>query len=194
MLSFTLSHIHDVIRVLWPKVTSSADTKGIEVAFKPGYEIPVVYIDNKRISQVVMSLATNAVKFTERGGRIEISTRRSPEGVVVQVTDTGTGIPEEQLASIFDTFRQLDGSSTRRAGGLGIGLAIAKHIIELHGGKIWVESKQGVGSTFCFMIPVETDEVTRHSNEGGDALMRMVPANVTSVDAWIDSQLGDTGS
>jgi PAS domain S-box-containing protein len=194
MLSFTLSHIHDVIRVLWPKVTSSADTKGIEVAFKPGYEIPVVYIDNKRISQVVMSLATNAVKFTERGGKIEISTRRSPEGVVVQVTDTGAGIPEEQLASIFDTFRQLDGSSTRRAGGLGIGLAIAKHIIELHGGKIWVESKQGVGSTFCFMIPVETDEVTRHSNEGGDALMRMVPANVTSVDAWIDSQLGDTGS
>ena len=194
MLSFTLSHIHDVIRVLWPKVTSSADSKGIEVLFKPGYEIPVVYIDNKRISQVVMSLATNAVKFTERGGKIEISTRRSPEGVVVQVTDTGAGIPEAQLASIFDTFRQLDGSSTRRAGGLGIGLAIAKHIIELHGGKIWVESKQGVGSTFCFMIPVETDEVTRHSNEGGDALMRMVPANVTSVDAWIDSQLGDTGS
>jgi len=194
MLSFTLSHIHDVIRVLWPKVASASETKGIEVAFKPGYEIPVVYIDNKRISQVVMSLATNAVKFTERGGKIEISTRRSPDGVVVQVSDTGTGIPEEQIANIFDTFRQLDGSSTRRAGGLGIGLAIAKHIIELHGGKIWVESKQGVGSTFCFMIPVETDEVTRHSNEGGDALMRMVPANVTSVDAWIDSQLGDTGS
>src|SRR5690349_2294595 len=130
MLSFTLSHIHDVIRVLWPKVASASETKGIEVAFKPGYEIPVVYIDNKRISQVVMSLATNAVKFTERGGKIEISTRRSPDGVVVQVSDTGTGIPEEQIANIFDTFRQLDGSSTRRAGGLGIGLAIAKHIIE----------------------------------------------------------------
>ena len=79
MLSFTLSHIHDVIRVLWTKVASAAETKGIEVAFKPGYEIPVVYIDNKRISQVVMSLATNAVKFTERGGRIDVSTRRSPE-------------------------------------------------------------------------------------------------------------------
>ena len=194
MLSFTLSHIHDVVRVLWPKVASAADAKGIEVTFKPGYEIPVVYIDNKRISQVVMSLVTNAVKFTERGGKVELSTRRSPEGVVVQVVDTGAGIPDEQIANIFDTFRQIDGSSTRQAGGLGIGLAIAKHIIELHGGKIWVESRQGVGSTFCFMIPVETDEVMRHSNENGDALTRMVPANVTSVDAWIDSHLGDTGS
>src|SRR5262249_32540011 len=130
MLSFTLSHIHDVIRVLWPKVATPGEAKGIEVSFKPGHEIPGGYIDNKGISKVVMSLATNAVKFTERGGKVEISTRRSPEGVVVQVTDTGAGIPEAQLANIFDTFRQLDGSSTRRVGGLGIGLAIAKHIIE----------------------------------------------------------------
>jgi PAS domain S-box-containing protein len=194
MLSFTLSHIHDVVRVVWPKVAAAAEAKGIEASFKPGYEVPVVYIDNKRISQVVMSLAQNAVKFTEKGGKIEIATRRSDNGVVVQITDTGAGIPDEQMANIFDTFRQLDGSSTRRVGGLGIGLAIAKHIIELHGGKIWVESKQGVGSTFCFMIPVETDEVLRHSGEGVDALTRMVPANVTSVDAWIDSQLGDTAS
>jgi signal transduction histidine kinase len=194
MLSFTLSHIHDVVRVLWPKLAAAAEAKGIEASFKPGYEIPVVYIDNKRISQVVMSLAQNAVKFTEKGGKIEVSTRRSDNGVVVQVTDTGAGIADEQIANIFDTFRQLDGSSTRRVGGLGIGLAIAKHIIELHGGKIWVESKAGVGSTFCFMIPVETDEVMRTSSDSGDALTRMVPANVTSVDAWIDSQMGDAGA
>jgi signal transduction histidine kinase len=195
MLSFTLSHIHDVIRVAWPKVIAAAEVKGIEVAFKPGYEIPVVYIDNKRISQVVMCLAQNAVKFTERGGKVEVSTRRSDEGVVIQVTDTGAGIPDEQIASVFDTFRQLDGSSTRRWGGLGIGLAIAKHIIELHGGRIWVESKAGVGSTFAFMIPVETDEVTRTSSfDNGEAFARMVPADVTSVDAWIDTQLGDAGS
>jgi PAS domain S-box-containing protein len=193
MLSFTLSHIHDVIRVLWPKVAGAAEQKGIEISFKPGYEIPVVYIDNKRISQVVMCLAQNAVKFTDKGGRVEVSTRRSGNGVVVQVTDTGTGIAEEQISSIFDTFRQLDGSSTRRVGGLGIGLAIAKHIIELHGGKIWVESKAGAGSTFAFMIPVETDEVMRSSPDV-DALARMVPPNVSSVDAWIDSQLGDAGT
>jgi PAS domain S-box-containing protein len=192
MLSLTLSHIHDVIRGLWPKVTATAEQKGIEISFKPGYEIPVVYIDNRRISQVVMCLAQNAVKFTEQGGRVEVSTRRDGGGVVVQVTDTGAGIPEDQIASVFDTFRQLDGSTTRRAGGLGIGLAIAKHIIELHGGKIWVESRQGAGSTFAFMIPVETEALMRSPAEGGDALARMMPANVTSLDSWIDSQLGDS--
>jgi PAS domain S-box-containing protein len=193
-LSFTLSHIHDVIRVLWPKVAAAAARKGIEISFRPGYEIPVVYIDNKRISQVVMSLVQNAVKFTEKGGRVEVSTRRGEGGVVVQVHDTGAGIPEEQLSTIFDTFRQLDGSSTRRQGGLGIGLAIAKHIIEMHGGRIWVESRAGTGSTFAFMIPVETDEVIRSSVESSDALAKMAPASVKSLDAWIDSQLGDTGS
>jgi PAS domain S-box-containing protein len=192
MLSLTLSHIHDVIRGLWPKVTATAEQKGIEISFKPGYEIPVVYIDNRRISQVVMCLAQNAVKFTEQGGRVEVSTRRDGGGVVVQVTDTGAGIPEDQIASVFDTFRQLDGSTTRRAGGLGIGLAIAKHIIELHGGKIWVESRQGAGSTFAFMIPVETEALMRSPAEGGDALARMMPANATSLDSWIDSQLGDS--
>jgi signal transduction histidine kinase len=176
-------------------VVAAAEQKGIEIAFKPGYEIPVVYIDNKRISQVVMCLAQNAVKFTEGGGRVELSTRRSDRGVVVQVTDTGAGIPEERIASIFDTFRQIDGSSTRRQGGLGIGLAIAKHIVELHGGKIWVESKHGSGSTFAFMIPVETEEMLRSSSsDSADALARAMPSNVQSMDAWIDAQMGDAGS
>ncbi|HET6350464.1 MAG TPA: ATP-binding protein [Candidatus Krumholzibacteria bacterium] len=182
MLSFTLSHIHDVIRVLWPKVSAAATQKGIDLSFKPGYEIPVVYIDNKRISQVLLSLAHNAVKFTDQGGKVEVSTRRSEEGVVVQVSDTGAGIPEDRVATIFDTFRQLDGSSTRRAGGLGIGLAIAKHIIELHGGKIWVESKAGVGSTFAFMIPVETDEVMRTPSDGAEPRTSTVPTSVAPMD------------
>jgi signal transduction histidine kinase len=114
---------------------------------------------------------------------------------VVQVTDTGAGIPDDRIGSIFDTFRQIDGSSTRRQGGLGIGLAIAKHIIELHGGRIWVESKQGAGSTFAFMIPVETEEMLRSSSsDSGDALARVMPSNVQSMDAWIDAQMGDAGA
>ncbi len=180
MLSFSLSHIHDVVRSLWPKVIEAAGEKRIEISFTPGYEIPVVYIDNRRITQVFLCLVQNAIKFTDTGGRVEVSTRRSDEGVVIQVQDTGAGISEEQIPHIFDTFRQLDGSSTRRWGGLGIGLAIARHIVELHGGKIWVESTRGEGSTFAFSIPIETEEVLRSSSETTPAIARAAPAP----DAW----------
>jgi signal transduction histidine kinase len=113
---------------------------------------------------------------------VEVSTLRSEEGVVIQVRDTGAGISEEQIPHIFDTFRQLDGSSTRRWGGLGIGLAIARHIVELHGGKIWVESKRGEGSTFAFSIPIETEEVLRTSSELTPAAARAAPA--PAPEAW----------
>jgi signal transduction histidine kinase len=89
---------------------------------------------------------------------------------VVRVADTGQGIPEDKLPRIFDTFRQLDGSSTRRWGGLGIGLAIAKHIVEMHGGRIWVESEAGRGSTFVFMVPAGTADIMRDRETGGDSL------------------------
>ncbi|MDH5628463.1 MAG: HAMP domain-containing histidine kinase, partial [Candidatus Krumholzibacteria bacterium] len=174
MLSFTLSHIHDVVRSLWPKILATAEEKGIQVTFQPGYDVPVVYIDNRRIGQVVMCLAQNAIKFTEAGGHVTLVTERTDEGVVVRVADTGQGIPEEKMPRIFDTFRQLDGSSTRRRGGLGIGLAIAKHIVELHGGKIWVESKSGAGSVFAFMVPVGTTDFLR-SHEEGSATMGTTP-------------------
>jgi PAS domain S-box-containing protein len=189
MLSLTLSHLHDVVRSLWPKVSAAADQKGLEVTFKPGYEIPVVYLDNRRIGQVVMCLAQNAIKFTDTGGRVEVSTRRTDEGVVVEVSDNGAGIPAEELPRVFDTFRQIDGSSTRRWGGLGIGLAIAKHIVEMHGGRIWAESREGAGSKFAFSIPVGTDGMTRPPTEGGEAISRLAPPNITSLDAWIDAEL-----
>jgi signal transduction histidine kinase len=85
---------------------------------------------------------------------------------------------------IFDTFRQLDGSSTRKWGGLGIGLAIARHIVELHGGRIWVESKRGKGSTFAFTIPIETDEVLRASTEILPTKARTLPS--TALDGWME--------
>jgi two-component system phosphate regulon sensor histidine kinase PhoR len=178
------------MRSLWPKVVEAAGQKRIEVAFTPGYEIPVVYIDNRRISQVLLCLVQNAIKFTDAGGRVDVTTKRSDHGVVVQVKDTGAGIAEEQIPNIFDTFRQLDGSSTRRWGGLGIGLAIARHIVELHGGRIWVESKRGEGSTFAFTIPIETDEALRTSLEPAQTTARAVPA--AALDAWIDGDPGET--
>jgi PAS domain S-box-containing protein len=186
MLSFSLSHIHDVVRSLWPKVSDAAGQKRIEAVFTPGYEIPVVYIDNRRISQVLLCLITNAIKFTDAGGRVEVSTRRTDHGVEVKVADTGAGIAEEQIPNLFDTFRQLDGSSTRRWGGLGIGLAIARHIVELHGGRIWVESKRGEGSIFAFTVPIETDEVVRTSSEAAPTSARALSADAPSLDGWME--------
>ncbi len=170
MLSFTLSHVHDVVRSLWPRIQAAAAEKGIEISFQPGYEVPVVYIDNRRIAQVIACLTQNAIKFTNPGGRVSIVTERDDDGVVVRVADTGQGIPEDKLPHIFDTFRQLDGSSTRRWGGLGIGLAIAKHIVEMHGGRIWAESEAGRGSTFAFVVPVGTTDILRDREAGTDGL------------------------
>ena len=121
------------------------------------------------------------------GGRVDISTRRTDVGVIVQVKDNGAGISEEQIPNLFDTFRQIDGSSTRRWGGLGIGLAIARHIVELHGGKISVESKRGQGSTFAFTIPIETDSVLRSSGELTPPIARVVPVvPAAALDAWME--------
>jgi len=157
-ISRSLSHIHDVIRAVWSRVEPLAAEKNIRLKLIQGYDLPVINVDNRRIVQVLMCLIHNAIKFTEDGGSVEVRTDRTDLGVAVEVEDTGTGIAADQLPKIFDAFRQLDGSSTRKWGGLGIGLAMAKHIVELHGGQLWVESEEGKGSLFTFVLPVDNDE------------------------------------
>jgi signal transduction histidine kinase len=158
MLNLSLSHIHDVIQSLWSRVDPIAAEKRINLSFEPGDDIPVIYLDNRRILQVLMCLVHNGIKFTDEGGSVTVRTKREQEGVKIEVKDTGTGIAAERLPEIFDAFRQLDGSSTRQWGGLGIGLAMTKHIVDLHGGRIWVDSEEGQGSLFTFVLPVDTEE------------------------------------
>jgi len=162
----SLSHIHDVVRSLWPRMEPFAEEKNIDLKFDPGDSIPVVDIDNRRILQVLMSLIHNAIKFTGEGGSVDVRTRRDERGVLITVQDNGSGISPDELPKIFDTFRQLDGSSTRRWGGLGIGLAMAKHIVEQHGGSIWAESQEGIGSKFFFVLPVESDDSLPQETDG----------------------------
>lgn len=154
----SLSHIHDVIRSVWPRVETMAVDKNIHLALESGYDIPVIDVDNRRILQVLFCLIHNAIKFTEPGGSVEVRTLHDASGVVVEVRDTGKGIAADEIPKIFDTFRQADGSSTRKWGGLGIGLAMAKHIVEQHGGRIWAESEEGNGSLFAFLLPVEIEQ------------------------------------
>ncbi len=115
-------------------------------------DLPRVPADEARMEQVLVNLIHNAIKFTPSGGRITVSARAEGDKLVVSVSDTGVGIPEDDLPRVFERFYKADRS--RAGGGTGLGLAIAKHVVEAHGGRIWVESVEGRGATFRFTIPL----------------------------------------
>ena len=112
--------------------------------------------DEQRIVQVLLNLLGNAIKFTDEG-EVGVEVTVSNETFLVSVFDTGPGLSEADQRMIFEEFQQADGSSTRKKGGTGLGLAIAKRIVEMHGGRIWVESTLGKGSTFYFTLPVRVE-------------------------------------
>ena len=116
-------------------------------------DLPTGEGDERRITQVLLNLVGNAIKFTE-SGEIAVDVAATDGAFQVAVADTGPGIALEDQRLVFEEFRQLDSSSTRTKGGTGLGLAISKRIVELHGGRIWVESEVGRGSTFRFTLPV----------------------------------------
>ncbi len=115
--------------------------------------------DREKIMLILNNLLTNAIKFTDARGRIMVSAERRNGEVQVHVADTGIGIPAREVGRIFDRFYQVEPHLTRTHGGLGLGLAIAKGMVELHGGKIWVESVEGLGSRFSFSVPVAGPQV-----------------------------------
>ena len=115
-------------------------------------DLPAVMVDGERIQQVVTNLVHNAIKFTPAGGHIGLRASQQAEQVVVEVADNGVGIPAGDLSRIFERFYKAD--RARSQGGTGLGLAIARHLVQAHGGQIWVKSKEGKGSTFCFTLPV----------------------------------------
>ena len=113
--------------------------------------------DERRLTQVLMNLVGNAIKFTD-AGKVGIRAKVEDGSFRVEVQDTGPGIAPADCERIFEEFQQVDTSSTRRKGGTGLGLAIARRIVELHGGRIWVESTPGQGATFCFTLPLRVGE------------------------------------
>ena len=116
-----------------------------------------IFADRTRLRQVMINLINNSIKFTEKG-RITIhASRQGTENVLIRVKDTGVGIPSDKLEAIFQEFAQVDTSSTRKAGGTGLGLPISRRLIELHGGRLWAESSgvSGEGSTFYVELPIE---------------------------------------
>jgi signal transduction histidine kinase len=141
--------------------------KDIELIEEVEENLPTVYADRVRIRQVILNLMSNAVKFTEEGSitlRVKRITeevrldgqRRTMPFILCSVTDTGMGVAEKDIPIVFEEFRQLDGSTARQAEGTGLGLPISKRLVEMHGGRLWAESKVGVGSTFSFTLPASS--------------------------------------
>jgi signal transduction histidine kinase len=140
---------------------SLAAEKGLTLTVLPlPPSLPVAYGDAKRLAQCLMNLVGNALKFTHTGG-VTVSVAVDDAALVYAVADTGIGIPKEQLEHVFDEFRQVDATITREYGGSGLGLSITRRFVELHGGRIWVESEVGRGTTFWFSVPLRIDEPPR---------------------------------
>lgn len=136
-------------------VRPTADAKAITIDRELGSEPSVVSGDQNRLQQVVWNLLSNAIKFTGAGGRVTVALRHEKSNVEISVSDTGIGISKDFLPFVFDRFRQADSTTTRQHGGLGLGLAIARHLVEIHGGSIRAESGgEGHGSRFTIVLPL----------------------------------------
>jgi signal transduction histidine kinase/HAMP domain-containing protein len=161
-------NITDVTDEALELVRPHADEKGLQVRSIIPQGLPNVWADRARVRQVLANMLANAVKFTERGV-VSVSAAAAEGWVTVSVEDTGVGISPEAQAYVFDEFRQADSSTTRRYGGTGLGLAISKRLVTLHGGRIWVDSEIGRGSTFHFTLPIRV-------RAGGEALVARTTA------------------
>jgi signal transduction histidine kinase len=146
----------DVVHTVVTAVEALAAEKQLALAVSVPADLPTGRGDERRIAQVLLNLVGNAIKFTETGS-VTIAVGAVNGEFAVSVSDTGPGIPKADQERIFQEFQQVDSSSTRTKGGTGLGLPIARKIIDLHGGRMWVESDLGKGSTFAFTLPVRTE-------------------------------------
>jgi len=144
----------DLIQLAGERMRMQADNAGLDFTFLFDESIPKIFIDETRLSRVLINLIHNAIKFTPPGGNITVSARNNSTDVIFSVEDSGIGIPQKDQERIFERFYKSDPSRSNR--GTGLGLSIARHLVEIHGGKLWVESNQGKGSKFQFSIPINS--------------------------------------
>ena len=158
-LSLNDYSMKEIVQTVFTAVESLAAEKKLALKVTVPPDLPPGKGDERRISQVLLNLVGNAIKFTEVG-EVRVQATASDGAFLISVSDTGPGISEADQQKIFEEFQQADSSSTRKKGGTGLGLSIAKRIIELHGGRMWVESSPGEGSTFWFTVPVRVERHT----------------------------------
>ncbi len=168
--------VREVVDLVLQICQPLTQTKPLQLISHISRDLPLVEADENRLQQILYNLIGNAIKFTA-SGVVEVSAKIIPETIpetselssklspvnpqlAITVADTGIGIPEDKLNRIFQEFEQVDGSTARKYGGTGLGLAVTKKLVEIHGGKIWVESKVGEGSRFTFTLPISPAEAT----------------------------------
>jgi PAS domain S-box-containing protein len=156
-----------------------AREKGLKLMCNLDHALPRTIIgDENRICQVLANLLDNAVKFTDHGEilvRVQLQRDAESLNILFSVTDTGIGIPDDRMTRLFQSFSQVDMSSTRRYGGMGTGLAISRKLVELMGGKMWAESKEGIGSAFYFTIPAGENRIKGHKSPNTSLPSKFAP-------------------
>ena len=149
--------------------------KPVEIKSALEENLPLVQADEDRLQQILLNLLGNAIKFTHEG-EVLVSAKHEKKMIRVSIKDTGIGIPEDQLGHIFESFEQADGTTEREYGGTGLGLSVSRQLVELHNGKLDVQSKEGAGSTFSFTLPISEiqerreNQEDRRENQEGEAL------------------------
>ena len=153
-LEVTTFHMPDAIENALLLIRERASRHGIKLERIIDDRLGDFTGDERKVKQVLVNLLANAVKFTPEGGRIKVEARLGDSALIVSVTDTGMGIATEDQEAIFEEFRQASGNYAQKREGTGLGLSLTRKFVEMHGGKIWVESELGKGSTFTFTLPI----------------------------------------
>jgi PAS domain S-box-containing protein len=184
-LEFEPTELAPILEAATNVVRPTADAKHISIDVSLSDQPALVSGDADRLQQIVWNLLSNAIKFTPAGGRVRIETEQTDSHVFLRITDSGQGITAEFLPHVFERFRQADSSTTRRHGGLGLGLAIARHLVEIHGGSVVAQSEgEGRGATFTVVLPLVQDEkssLTREHDKEATSHKRAEPADLDGV-------------
>lgn len=151
----SIARIIDDVCISFNEMASKKDIR-LKKALPPGQEM-WVDVDGGKVAIVLSNLLKNAISFTNSGGEVVLRAEKQPDYIKVSVKDNGIGIPSKDLSHVFDRFYQVEGHLTRRHGGMGLGLSVAKVMVEMHGGRIWADSEEGQGSIFSFILPIHAE-------------------------------------
>jgi CheY-like chemotaxis protein/anti-sigma regulatory factor (Ser/Thr protein kinase) len=188
-ISFKPTDIGEIVHVAVESFRPLARAHGVELTLTMTKDLVPIRADAARLQQVIGNLLSNALKFTGMGGRVSVAVRRAAATTEIVVSDTGAGIAPEFLPFVFDRFRQGDSTTTRIHGGLGLGLSIARHLVEQHGGTIRAESAgEHKGSTFTIVLPVQEDAGTLPEEQTDRTSPTLTGIRVLAVDDQRDAR------